>query len=274
MILQPRDKEILSKLARYGILSTEQIGEMFFKNIRHTTMMRRLRMLEKANFIVRAKGLPDSMSAWYAGAKGAKAIGSKEPVRYTNQNVIYHEVTLSEVRLVLESIGLGDDFTTETELRAQYEWRRDDPANATRVIPDGIFIAEKSGKTHVVALEVELQPKNHARLNKIFSEYACMSAFKRVFYVAKTPAIANLIINEWNKVRHFDHSPNLFVCLLDELKKDREKTRAFDSQGIKNTLDMVFDCKKSLLSPVTNTEQKPTQGVSGNAEEGLSRRAS
>ena len=170
MILQSRDRKILSSLSRYGILSSGQIGELFFKNICHTTMMRRLRLLEKENFILRARGMPDSMSAWYLGSKGAKAIGAGAAIRYTNQNIIHHEVTLSEVRIVLESIELGHYFTTETELRRAYEWRRDGPENATRVIPDGAFVAEKSGRPHAVALEIELRPKNHARLHKVFTE--------------------------------------------------------------------------------------------------------
>ena len=274
MILQTRDQNILSSLSRFGILSSHQIGELFFKNIRHTTMMRRLRMLEKENFIVRAKGLPDSMSAWYLGRKGARAISCEEPVRYTNQNIILHEVNLSEVRLTLESIGLGNDFTSETELRRQYEWRRDDPANATRVIPDGIFVAGKNGKSFVVALEIEIQPKNWARLNKIFTEYAKMSAINRVFYVAGNPSIANLVIKEWKKVRHYDHSPSLFVCLLDELVRDKEKTRVYDYLGIQSPLSMIFDCEKPLLSAERQVERKTTQGVSGNAEEGLIKMAS
>lgn len=274
MILQKRDQNILASLLRYGILSSRQIGELFFKNIRHTTMMKRLRILEEENFILRAKGLPDSQSAWYLGAKGAKVIGAQEPGRYTNQNIVLHEVTLSEVRLALESIGLGENFTTETELRRQYKWRRDDPENATRVIPDGVFVAKASNRDHVVALEIELQPKNHARLQKIFTEYAKMFAFARVFYVVANKSIGNLILKEWNKVRHFDRSPHIFLCLLEELKKDKEKANVWDSHFCKGPLDTIFDCKKPLLSTDEKDKPKTTPPLSRNEDMELSRQAS
>lgn len=274
MILQSRDQEILLKLSRYGILSSKQISELFFKNIRHTTMMRRLRMLEKENFILRAKGLPDSMSAWYLGAKGAKVIGASHPSRYSNQNIILHEVSLSEVRLVLESMGIGEDFTTENDLRREYQWRRDDPANANRVIPDGIFVAMKNGNPQMVALEVEIQPKNWSRLNKIFTEYSKMSSIAKVFYIAGSDAIANLVIREWSKIRPSAHSPNLFVCFLDELKQKKESARVFDCLAIPTPLNMIFDCKKSLLSLEGKVEPNSAHEVSRIAEAGLSSKAS
>jgi hypothetical protein len=236
--------------------------------------MRRLRQLEKGTFIVRAKSMPDSMSAWYLGSKGGKAIGAEEPVRDVNQNIVHHEVTLSAVRIVLESMGLGENFTTETELRKQYQWRRDDPRHANWVIPDGVFVAEKSGRPHVVALEIELTSKNHQRLNRVFTEYACMSSVARVLYVVGNASIRDLVIREWKNVRRYDYSPSLFVITIDDLKAERENAKAFDPMGIANPMHQVFDCKKSLLSPSRQGDRKTAHGVSGSEEEELSREAS
>jgi hypothetical protein len=274
MIIQTRDRELLASLSRYGILSSEQIGELFFKGIRHTTVMKRLRMLEEENFILRAKGLPDSMSAWYLARLGAREINAPEPCRYTNQNIIVHEVNLSAVRIVLESIGIGEDFTSESELRRQYQWNRNDASNATRLIPDGIFVAPKNGKPYVVALELEIQPKNHARLRKIFTEYTNKSSIHRVFYVARTVSIANLVLREWSKCRHYETSPNLFVCLLDELKSDREKVVVYDSMGIKTPLHLIFDCKIPREQTAEQGSHRATHPLSNFAEESLSRQAS
>jgi hypothetical protein len=274
MILQTRDKQILASLSKYGILSSGQIGELFFGPVRHTTMMRRLRILERAGVIFRAKGMPDSESAWYLGSKGAKAIGAEDAVRYTNQNIVHHEVTLSAVRLVLESLGIGEDFTTETELRKEYEWKGNDPKKDHRVIPDGIFIATKSNRPHAVALEIELQPKNHARLHRIFTEYAMMSEIVRVFYVVSSESIAGLIMNQWSQVRRLDNSPYLIWCYLDELKKKKDRARVFDSDGLQAPLGTIFDCKKSLLSPKGEVDRETAHGVSRKEEDELSRQAS
>jgi hypothetical protein len=274
MILQTRDKQLLASLSKYGILSSGQIRELFFGSVRHTTMMRRLRILEKEGVILRAMGMPDSESAWYLGMEGAKAIGAGDAVRYTNQNIVHHEVTLSAVRLVLESIGLGEDFTTETELRKEYEWDRNDPKNARRVIPDGIFVANRNKRPHTVALEIELQPKNHARLHRIFTEYAMMSAVARVFYIVNSSGVANLIMDQWNKVQRYDDSPDLYWCYLAELKTKKDLTRVFNADGLQAPLGMIFDCKKSLLSPKGEVDRETAHGVSGKEEDELSRQAS
>ena len=231
-------------------------------------------MLEKENFIVRAKGLPDSMSAWYLGRKGARAINCEEPARYTNQNIIVHEVNLSAVRLVLESVGIGEDFTSESDLRRQYKWNRSEQKNAERLIPDGIFVASKNGKSYVVALELEIQPKNHARLKKVFTEYANKTSIHRVFYVAGTASIGNLVLKEWRKCRRYETSPNLFVCLLEELKRDKEKVRIYDSMGIETPMNLIFDCKMNDVIEAKEGGHASTQELSSFAEESLSKRAS
>ena len=274
MILQTRDRELLFSLSRYGILSSEQIGELFFKGIRHTTMMKRLRMLEGENFILRARGLPDSMSAWYLSNKGAREINAPELSRYTNQNIIVHEVNLSAVRLILESMGIGEDFTSESDLRRQYKWNRNDEKNPERLIPDGIFVAPKNGKSYVIALELEIQPKNHAKLKKIFTEYANKSTIQRVLYVAGTASIANLVIREWKKCRRYESSPNLFVCLLDELKRDKEKVRLYDSMGIETPIHLIFDCKRKDVIEAKQDGHAATHELSSFADESLSKRAS
>src|SRR5471032_3035587 len=109
-ILQPRDKTLLSQLSRYGVLSTKQIGATSFEGIAHTTLMRRLRKLEEADLILRLAGLPDAMSGWCLTTRGASAIGASEPHRYSNQNTLLHEVTLSQVRMALETVGLGENW--------------------------------------------------------------------------------------------------------------------------------------------------------------------
>ena len=44
--LTPRDEALLCKLGDYCVLSTSQIHKLFFGDIRKTTMLRRLRLME------------------------------------------------------------------------------------------------------------------------------------------------------------------------------------------------------------------------------------
>src|SRR5260370_34485285 len=124
MFLQKRDLKFLSVLSKYGILSTEQVTRLCFDKIAHTTVMRRLRKLEKENLILRQTGLPTGMFAWVLTSDGAKKIDAGEPCRYSNRNTVHHEVTLSDLRMLLESVGLGDNWTSETEMRRLKVWDR------------------------------------------------------------------------------------------------------------------------------------------------------
>lgn len=53
MIIQERDLKLFGQLIRFGALSTRQIRELDFKDVAHTTLMRRLRALEKGHHIRR-----------------------------------------------------------------------------------------------------------------------------------------------------------------------------------------------------------------------------
>jgi hypothetical protein len=219
MVLQARDKNIISALARYGVLSTAQISTMFFSGINHTTVMRRLRKLESEELLLRRSGLKNSMFGWCLTVKAARRFGLEEPCRYSNQNTLAHEVALSDLRLSLERIGLGQDWISETELRRQFRFERGMTADSSRLIPDGLFVA-KSKTSGVVAVELELTPKGHARYRKTFIEYAHRNSIKWVWYVVKSSAIMTTVFNQWGKVRRYDDSPELIVSLFSDLQND------------------------------------------------------
>ena len=156
MWLQPRDKEILSKLDRYGVLSTRQLKDIFFKGIANSTVLRRLRKLEKPNLIGRVHGLDEGLCAWTRAQKGASTIGARDTIRYSNRNAIEHEVTLSALRMSLESVGLGTDWITEVELKRRSFAQNRGHNRRDQVIPDGIFTTSYKEKPVVMAVELEL----------------------------------------------------------------------------------------------------------------------
>ena len=75
MLLTKRDLEIFAIISRCAILTTSQLSKTVFKGIAKTTVLRRLRKLEKAKFIERIEGLANYEKAWALTAKGAEAIG-------------------------------------------------------------------------------------------------------------------------------------------------------------------------------------------------------
>lgn len=147
--LQERDKNLLHNLHRYGVLSTRQVAKRLFQNTASSTMLRRLRLLQDAGFIKNCGHLPDGAKVWSISKLGSQKINKEPPIRYSNQNTHQHDVYLSEVRMCLENIGLGDDWTTDAELKRNLVSYK-----ITSIIPDGLFIGHFFGKDQVIALKL------------------------------------------------------------------------------------------------------------------------
>jgi len=231
MKLQTRDKELLGAVLKYGLLSTQQIGELFFKDLHHTTLMRRLRILEKEKLILRIDALPNHQSAWSLGADGAKILGVEPPGRFTNRNTTLHDVTVSEVRITLEKIGLCQDFTSEMEMKKRINWKIGSTEKEFMQVPDGIFTATAKGNdvSSVVAMEVELHPKNHARYRKIMRHYLQNQSIQYVWYFVKTKGIANTIHKEWRSLKGQDSSQGLLFTELGEANKNPETITVYST---------------------------------------------
>jgi hypothetical protein len=247
MILQPRDHLILHSLAHFGILSSTQVMHIHFKGIAHTTMMKRLRVLAKERFIIKVMGLPKSECAWSLSKKGAEAIQGEAPNSYNNQNIVVHEVELTNVRLALEKMGLGQEFTSEMTLRRGENEREARKLTDKTNVPDGIFLGEFTDGFGMVALEVELHPKNHARYEKVFNDYAGKTSLKYVWYLVSESGIGNTVIAQWKKVDHYKDSPKLLVSLLPELKTKLTDTTIYTT-ATKKKIPEIFKIESHLLS--------------------------
>lgn len=79
MKLTKRDIRLLKLLSGYGMLSTTQIVTNVFGAIATTTVLRRLRMLEKKRFIKRIIGLESHELLWMLTHEGGKEAGVTIP---------------------------------------------------------------------------------------------------------------------------------------------------------------------------------------------------
>ena len=267
MKIQLRDKDILSGVYKYGILSTEQIGDLFFKNLHHTTIMRRLRILEKEKLILRIDSLPNNQSAWSLGTEGADFLRVEPPGRFTNRNTTLHDVSVSGVRIALERVGLCQNFSTEMELKKRINWKLDEKEKEFMQVPDGIFTAQaKDGEsTAVVALEVELNPKNHARYKRIVNQYLAKETIGFVWYVVKTEGIAKTIFEQWKKARRTNVSPTFLISWVENTKRDAEKLEVYSAKtGKWIKLTEIFDLPR-LSEKANPTPDQPLgrEGVGG-----------
>lgn len=214
--LQTRDKKILAMLSKYGVLSSQQILANCFLGVAHSTAMRRLRRLEEDELIVRQHGLPQAVSAWSLTTEGARRGEFEPPFRYTNRNTIEHDVTLAELRLALEKVGLGHDWVSEMEMKRERGYHYGS-RNNDGLIPDGIFVADIKGTLSVIAVELELTPKNHLRYDRLFRQYATKDSISWVWYVVANSSIGETVWKRWKERWRYKGSPGLLVSTLDEV---------------------------------------------------------
>jgi len=214
MICTKRDREILAKLSRYGILSTSQIKRIFFPDVDLTTVRRRLRILEAARFIFRIPGLDDGGLGWALTQKSAAELGSSFPIRHFNRNSIEHDVLLSEVRLSLEGIGLGAGWIPEHVLK-----RKTPKASylEERFVPDALLTVTNHNKNRVVALELELNAKNKKRYEKILQKYLRMKNLWALWYLVPSESVGKMLESVWSKLNSSKRNDLFIWSLIDEV---------------------------------------------------------
>jgi hypothetical protein len=243
MKIQKRDEAILGIILKYGLLSSEQIRELHFKNLHHTTLMRRLRTLEKEKLILRMDSLPNNQSAWSLGILGARILKADPPGRFTNRNTTLHDVTVSGIRMSLESVGLCQNFSSEMEMKRQINYRLDEKKSFLQV-PDGLFMVRVKNKDldQAVAMEVELHPKNHARYRKIIGHYLEKDSIKYVWYFVKSIGIAQTIHSQWKVMRKKNPETIFLFSLIEEANADASKLKAHTTvKGDWVAIQDIFD---------------------------------
>ena len=110
MILQPRDLKLLDLLNRYNLMSTNQIYRLVFSGLANSTMLRRLRLLEKNKYINQSAILDNYSRTWQLSSKALDVIPDATVFKILNRNTINHDILITEVRIKLEKFGLAKDW--------------------------------------------------------------------------------------------------------------------------------------------------------------------
>jgi hypothetical protein len=270
--IQKRDLNLLSDLSRFGILSSEQIGVLHFNGRHHTLIMRRLGMLVKGGYILRINSLPNNQAAFSLSNNGAKLIQIEPPSRFTNRNTTLHDVTVSEVRIVLERFGLGQNFSSEMEMKKQLHWKLQAAEKSSQQIPDGLFTAKARNLEldQIVAMEVELHAKNHARYRNIVDHYLSKDSVNFVWYFVKSKGIADTILKQYKRAKIKNFGPNFLFTLIDEVTLENESLpvwSADDGKWIK--ISDLFLTKNRMKKDSPETDM----GLGRESETSLGRQA-
>jgi hypothetical protein len=167
-------------------LTVEQVAKRFFPageevkdkeqaGYRRVLTLQKFRMVKLSPILTGAKVVQvTSTGAGELDSRGQERLGTLSEVDYRYYE---HDRRVTDVRIVLEKLGLVEAWQSERQLKKIYR-------QSARV-PDAVFKL-KNGQR--VALEVEIANKGPSRYQTIFEEYARKNfgELDLVFYVCNT----------------------------------------------------------------------------------------
>lgn len=194
-----RDEALIKKIAELGMLSTNQISELFFEGVANTTVLRRLRILEASKFLRRVIGLDTKECLWIVTALGAELVSIKIVKTKWSKHMIEHDHKLIALRLLLEKVGVARAWTPEHEIRSHMFKKFGPDKIKNKIIPDGFIGLEANGKMESVALELELTLKTKKRYRNIMGHYQNKADIYAVWYIVPTSSMIKSIKETWSK---------------------------------------------------------------------------
>lgn len=232
MILTQRDCELLLALKKYELLSTAMVEKLIFKGTRKTTMLRRLRILEKEKLISRFQNTTSQIHLWSITDIGANKIGVKAFKNSWNKNTLEHDLKLIELRLKLEKLSFVQNWTTEQEIKSLVYKNNSREEAKKKLIPDGLFITSKETQNKSVAIELELTLKDKKRIKEVVKTYLAKKDLNFVWYISNHKSILKSMFLEWRELAKNHHSLKLIASLYDEVITNPLEATIFTLDGV------------------------------------------
>jgi DNA-binding PadR family transcriptional regulator len=217
MILTNRDKNLFEKLNSYAVMTTRQVAKTVFPDIQLTTILRRLRKLEKQDFIKRNVGLSTYEHSWTLTEKGAKLVSDRPPRWHQSRFLLEHDTKLTALRISLEAAGIAQSWVPEHEIRFKVASKHGVERAKEKLIPDGIMGIEWQNAKESLAIELELHSKHSRRYMRNFHEYKYKQNILGVWYLTSTPMLARMIEKLWLKQIGANQKPFFYWSLVDEV---------------------------------------------------------
>lgn len=237
-----RDRALFEALGKYGILTTRQLSQKLFSGVQHSTVLRRLRALEEAKWIYRIKALDSGELVWILTRRGEAHVGVRTPMIKPNRNGVAHDVLLTELRMHLEAIGLGQNFVPEWTIR-RLTYNRKRSQRGEMIVPDGIFSAVDGQKNLItVAVELEVNRKTSSRYEKVFSRYMDQRRLELVWYFVKTRSFGEALQAKWREIskRRYRVDTGFVFTVLDDLKANQRKANIYLLNGNTMSIEQFF----------------------------------
>ncbi len=249
MYFTNRDQHLLSDLGDYGLLSTTIIIEKHFNNVDYSTVLRRLRILEKEGLIRRAGLLMTTENLWAIAPKGAKKMSLENFKCYWNQASIDHDFKLIKLRMFLEELGIIKKWIAEHVIRSMIYKKYSLRDAKNKLIPDGIFESKIDNSSHSMAIELEMNLKSQSRYKKILGQYQWNKDLLGVWYIVPSQAILNKLKDYWNRTTSSYTEGKIYFSLLDDLL-------TFKGESLLYSTNEKFLLKEFFRMPAHQTAQE------------------
>jgi hypothetical protein len=212
-----RDLELFKSLQSYGLLTTSQITGLYFGGIATTTVLRRLRILEKAGFLRRIALSSNGAVAWALTQRAAESVSQMPARKSFRPDLLTHDLKLVEVQLAFEEAQIARSWISEHEIRHKV-FKANSLKSASRIlIPDAIMGVESvRAESLAVAVELELNFKNASRYKEIFWEYKLRENLSAVLYIVSDPGIGKAALNAWQQVASLPTQVQFYFADLTE----------------------------------------------------------
>jgi len=233
MVITNRDRLLLLKLHSYGMLATNQIKKIVFNDIAVTTVLRRLRILEKRHLIKRVEGLITSERLWALTEKGAELADFKLYKRHFAKGLLDHDYKLLSLRLCLEGKGIAHSWTPEHEIRSKVYQKFGLRDAKNKLIPDGFMGVEVGEKKVSVAIELELTLKNKTKLKETFIRYQSVSETFAVWYIVSSSMIMNQVHRLWYASGGASASIKIFYSYYEDVMKNLLRAKLYSGESPK-----------------------------------------
>ena len=256
MGITKRDQLLLLKLQNYSMLTTNQVRELVFGNIDITTVLRRLRVLEGEKLIARVKGLESTENLWVLTENGADIGNLKLWKRNFPKGLLEHDHKLVTLRLAFETIGIAKSWIPEHEIRSKVCQRHGIRSMKDRLIPDALMGAEINGRSHTIAVELELNLKNKRRYEKIFDQYSSKPGVEIIWYVIRHKSQMGILLKYWKRYVYLMNGKKIYFSILEDVLQNLENSILYSQSPRK--LSEVF---KIDVTPID------AQGVSSSIED-------
>lgn len=191
-----RDNLLLQTLGNFGVLSTAQLGNLFFPRVKRTTVLRRLRKLRLAGYMRQILNSESKEIVWAISNRGAQSVGLTRWIGSVNKNSLMHDLLFADIRISLGRSKIGDSWVSEWEMKKELGRSFAHNSMIKPIIPDAAFSVDVGSAVKTYALELELSAKTRKRYEEIFYRYR-VAGFSGVLYLVSSPKMGEMLADIW-----------------------------------------------------------------------------